>query len=141
MLTAAAVDFVRSGDRTTIRVRMELQLSSKEAICSRILRTQNVVELIWTQRVPHEGDPALRWHSDNPRYYVVIRKHCFVEMLTLAKRHAPIEVGTSLIGRYADNGWQRNCRWVGSLGYGLKGSRNEFYRGVKGLRQILSQAV
>jgi integrative and conjugative element protein (TIGR02256 family) len=57
-------------------------------------------------------------------------------MLAVAKRYAPIEVGTSLIGRYADNGWRAIVVGLAPLATDSKGSRNEFYRGVKGLRQF-----
>ena len=55
-------------------------------------------------------------------------------MLALARRHAPVEVGTSLIGRYSNDGWQAIVIGLAPLSEDSEGSRNEFYRGVKGLR-------
>ena len=83
--------------------------------------------------------PPLRWRSESPRYSVIIRKQCFREMLALAKRHAPVEVGTSLIGRYSNDGWQAIVVGLAPLSKDSKGSRNEFYRGVKGLRKFYRQ--
>lgn len=83
-----------------------------------------------------KATPPLRWQSVHPRYCVVIRKQCFFEMLALSKRHAPFETGTSLIGRYADNGWRAIVVGLAPLAKDSKGSRNEFYRGIKGLRQF-----
>jgi integrative and conjugative element protein (TIGR02256 family) len=57
-------------------------------------------------------------------------------MLAPAKQHAPVEVGTSLIGRYVDNGWRAVVVGLAPLPSNSEGSRNQFYRGVKGLREF-----
>jgi integrative and conjugative element protein (TIGR02256 family) len=57
-------------------------------------------------------------------------------MLALAKRHAPNEIGTSLVGRYANNGWRAIVIGLAPLASDSKGSRYQFHRGVKGLRQF-----
>src|SRR6266567_9327981 len=86
--------------------------------------------------IPVSATPPLRWQSESPRYCVVIRKQCIREMLALAQRHAPAEVGTSLIGRYSNDGWQAIVIGLAPLAQDSRGSRNEFYRGVKGLRKF-----
>jgi integrative and conjugative element protein (TIGR02256 family) len=55
-------------------------------------------------------------------------------MLALAKRHAPNEIGSSLVGRYTDNGWRAIVIGLAPLASDSIGSRYQFYRGVKGLR-------
>src|SRR5690242_10917583 len=82
------------------------------------------------------SDAPLRWQSESPRYSVLIRKQCLRDMLTLAKLHAPAEVGTSLIGRYSADGWQAVVIGVAPLTQDSRGSRFEFYRGTKGLRRF-----
>jgi hypothetical protein len=44
--------------------------------------------------------PALKWRSACGSYNIRILRRCFLSMRDLAIKHAPLEVGTTLVGQY-----------------------------------------
>ena len=80
--------------------------------------------------------PPLRWRSPCGTYTVRLRPRCLFEMLALAHKHAPIEVGTSLVGCYAANGSWATILGLAPLPPDSRGTRSSFYRGKKGQREF-----
>ena len=58
------------------------------------------------------------------------------EMVRLAKSHHPNEVGTSLVGRYSDDGFTAYVESTAPLPPDSRGSRMAFSRGVGGLKEF-----
>ncbi len=80
--------------------------------------------------------PPLRWYSPCGTYTVRLRPKCLFQMLALAGKHAPIEVGTSLVGSYSANGRWATILSLAPLPPDSRGTRSSFYRGKKGQREF-----
>jgi integrative and conjugative element protein (TIGR02256 family) len=76
---------------------------------------------------------SLEWISECGEYKVTISKACYSQMLQLARKHSPVEVGTSLVGRYSADGHEAKILDLAPLTPDSSGSRSEFRRGVQGL--------
>ena len=76
--------------------------------------------------------PPLRWYSACGTYTVRLRPKCLFQMLELAGKHAPIEVGTSLVGTYSANGHWATILSLAPLPPDSRGTRSSFCRGKKG---------
>ena len=72
---------------------------------------------------------------------MVLSDACISEMLLLAKRHNPTEVGTSLVGRYSDDGYTAFVDRTAPLTPDSRGSRMAFSRGVSGLKEFFRTLV
>ena len=60
-------------------------------------------------------------------------------MMKMAQAHSPIEVGTSLVGCYSDDGFEAYVLDLAPLSQDSKGSRTSFYRGTAGLRKFFAK--
>lgn len=87
------------------------------------------------KRIPINQFP-LRWQSDCKQYTVHVSESCLLEMVGIAQKHYPEEVGTSLVGCYSDDGFQASVLDLAPLSSDSKGSRTSFHRGVAGLRSF-----
>ncbi len=72
---------------------------------------------------------------------MVLSDACISEMLLLAKRHNPNEVGTSLVGRYSEDGYTAFVDRAAPLTPDSRGSRMAFSRGVSGLKKFFKTLV
>lgn len=76
------------------------------------------------------------WRSSAGDHTIVLSEECIAQMLDMARRHYPNEVGTSLIGRYSADGFTAFVQGAAPLAPDSKGSRMAFSRGVRGLRDF-----
>jgi len=60
-------------------------------------------------------------------------------MIKMARKHYPHEVGTSLVGRYSDDGFEAFILDTAPLSPDSRGSTISFYRGVAGLRKFFTK--
>ena len=90
------------------------------------------------KRIP-TNKSSLRWQSVCKRYAVFISKSCLLKMTEMAQKHYPNEVGTSLIGRYSDDGFHAFVLELAPLSPDSKGSRTSFYRGIAGLQKFFAK--
>lgn len=79
------------------------------------------------------------WQSSDGDYTVVVERHCFEEMVRLARRHFPNEVGTALVGSYSDDGHVARITGLAPVTADSRGARTAFERGVRGLRDFLAR--
>ena len=77
--------------------------------------------------------PPLLWISPCGEYRVRILRRCFLRMQRLAAKHSPDEVGTSLAGRYDENGHEAVIASLGPLTPDSVGTQFTFTRGIAGL--------
>lgn len=86
------------------------------------------------KRVSVRDAPSLKWQSECGRYTVSILPACLDAMLQIAGKYHPHEVGTSLIGRYSEDGFDAYVIDVAPLSSDSRGTARAFRRGVRGLR-------
>lgn len=77
------------------------------------------------------------WRSKNGEYNVSISRRVFGDMVRLARGHAPKEIGTALVGSYADNGHEALVTQLAPVTADSRSGRFTFHRGVAGLRRFL----
>src|SRR5690606_38093600 len=83
----------------------------------------------------------LRWVSKCTRYTVTISDSCIESIMKMAKKHYPMEVGTSLIGYYSDDGFDAFICRTAPLPPDSKGLAHTFVRGTKGMRAFFSNLL
>lgn len=76
------------------------------------------------------------WRSACGRYTVAFSRSCVDEMVKLAKKHFPREVGTSLVGSYSDDGHVATVTGLAPLTRDSRGGRFTFTRGSAGLGEF-----
>lgn len=76
------------------------------------------------------------WRSNDGVYTVTIERTCFEAMLRLARERMPVEVGTSLVGSYSDDGHRAQVQSLAPVTSDSRGGRTSFQRGVTGLRDF-----
>lgn len=76
------------------------------------------------------------WRSECGRYAVEFSRSCVDEMVRLAIKHLPREVGTSLVGTYSDDGHVATVTGLAPLTEDSKGGRFSFIRGSVGLGEF-----
>jgi proteasome lid subunit RPN8/RPN11 len=79
------------------------------------------------------------WRSECGRYSVAFSQSCVDDMMGLAKKHFPLEVGTSLVGIYSDDGYVATVTGLAPLAHDSKGGRFTFTRGAAGLGEFFRQ--
>lgn len=79
------------------------------------------------------------WRSADGKYTVTILRACFDDMLRLARSQAPVEVGTSLVGSYSDDGHHAEVQSLAPVSQDSRGARATFHRGVAGLRRFFRE--
>lgn len=79
------------------------------------------------------------WQSDCGTYRVRVLRRCFRQMQRLAVNHAPIEVGTTVAGRYSTDGHHAVLSSIGPVTPDSSGTRSNFIRGVVGLKDWFTQ--
>lgn len=84
-----------------------------------------------------KNDPHGTWCSPDGKYRVSLSKHAFDDMLRLARKHAPSEIGTALVGSYSDSGDEALVEELAPVSADSRSGRFTFHRGVAGLRQFL----
>lgn len=75
----------------------------------------------------------LRWSSHCGRYRIAIRKRCVRQMLEMARRQQPEEIGSSLYGGYSTDGARAIVHGPTPVPSDSRSSRSTFLRGVDGL--------
>ena len=83
-----------------------------------------------------KNHPHSVWRTEDGVYTVTVEYACFESMLQLAGERAPVEVGTSLVGSYTDDGHHAYVRSLAPLTPDSQGGRFTFQRGVAGLRDF-----
>ena len=91
------------------------------------------------EKVSLMKQPALYWKSATGLYRVKIERRCFLRMRKMAIEHAPIEVGTTLVGYYSENGHRAVATNIGPLSADSKGTHYGFVRGVAGLIEYFTK--
>ncbi|MFN3191478.1 MAG: Mov34/MPN/PAD-1 family protein [Aureliella sp.] len=79
-----------------------------------------------------------KWQSEDGKYRVQIAEAVIANMRELAVKHAPNEVGTSLVGSYSDDGHTATIDGLAPLSSDSRGSRLTFVRGVQNLAGFFS---
>ena len=74
-----------------------------------------------------------KWVSSCGRYTVTISASCLSEVLSISRKHAPQEVGSSLLGAYSKDGFCASVLGTAPLPSDSRGGRFTFSRGVDGL--------
>ena len=82
--------------------------------------------------------PPLAWRSACGTYEIVVVRRCFLSMREMALAHAPVEVGTSLLGQYTDRNNVATVLGLAPLTPDSRGTRWSFLRGVKGLKEYFA---
>lgn len=85
--------------------------------------------------------PPLLWRSKSGQYTVTIHRSAYRAMVRMAILHHPREVGTSLVGRYSNDGFRAEVLSIAPLTADSIGTRNSFVRGIQGLRQFYKRLV
>src|SRR5687768_16263392 len=78
------------------------------------------------------------WRSSCGTYTVILEQRFCDESLCLAGQYHPNEVGTSLVGFYADDGWQATVNAAAPLTADSTGGGWWFVRGKRGLRAFFA---
>jgi proteasome lid subunit RPN8/RPN11 len=79
------------------------------------------------------------WTSQSGEYLVHVTQECFDAMMVLARKYFPNEVGTSLAGRYSDDGHVAFVTGLAPLTRDSRGARYSFFRGSAGLTAFFSK--
>lgn len=78
------------------------------------------------------------WESPCGRYRVKLEQRFIDESIELARRHYPKEIGSSLVGRYSDDGWTATVMRSAPLPNDSRAGRTWFVRGVAGLKKYFA---
>lgn len=81
--------------------------------------------------------PHGTWRSADGKYVVCVSARAYKDMLRLARKHAPVEAGTALVGTYSDDGHIATVAGLAPMTPDSRGSRFSFHRGVSGLGGFL----
>lgn len=82
--------------------------------------------------------PPLDWISDCGRYRIKLHRRCFLRMQRVAVSNAPFETGSSLAGRYSDDGHTAVIESISPTPTDSRSTLTSFIRGVFGLRDYFS---
>lgn len=77
------------------------------------------------------------WRSKNGEYAVSISMRVFEDLVRLARKQAPAEIGTALVGSYADDGHEALVTELAPVTADSRSGRFTFHRGVAGLHRFL----
>ncbi len=86
-----------------------------------------------------KDDVPLRWRSCCGRYSVSVRKHCLMQMLSMAQEHQPVEIGSSLFGCYSSDGMRAVVLDPTPVPPDSRSSACSFVRGVVGLTEFFRE--
>jgi integrative and conjugative element protein (TIGR02256 family) len=78
------------------------------------------------------------WRSACGTYTVVLEEQFLVDIVNVARKHYPNEVGSPLFGSYSDDGHEARISGIGPLSPDSRGTRFSFSRGVRGLRKFFT---
>lgn len=78
---------------------------------------------------------ARSWISECGRYRVILSERSIANMLHMARRALPGEVGTSLMGYYSADGFTAFVEDLAPMARDSESYRRSFVRGVAGLKQ------
>jgi len=88
------------------------------------------------EAIPMKGRIPLRWRSRWGRYSVTVRKRCLMHMLSKAREHQPVEIGSSLYGCYSSDGRRAVVLGTTPVPPDSQSSACSFVRGVRGLAEF-----
>jgi proteasome lid subunit RPN8/RPN11 len=91
------------------------------------------------QNISVEKLVPITWTSTSKEYTVIVSESCLREIIQMARKHQPNEVGTALVGRYSEDGFTAFVEKLAPLTPDSKGARAAFRRGVVGLKEFFSQ--
>ena len=80
----------------------------------------------------------LKWRSTCGRYTVLISPSCIEKLIHVSKQEYPNEIGTSLIGRYSEDGFDAIILDITPITSDSKRSGYSLIRGIKGLQLFFS---
>lgn len=78
------------------------------------------------------------WRSECGSYTVLLEQQVLIDVVKVARRHYPNEVGSPLFGSYSDDGHEARVSGIGPLSPDSRGTRSTFSRGVRGLREFFA---
>jgi len=78
------------------------------------------------------------WTSTCGTYAVVLESRFAKDSTALARDHAPKEIGSALVGRYAPDGKRATVVGMAPVPADSKSYRYEFVRGIRGLREFFA---
>lgn len=78
------------------------------------------------------------WRSECGTYTVVLEDQFLTDVVNVARKHYPKEVGSPLFGSYSDDGHKAHISGIGPLSPDSHGTRISFNRGVRGLREFFT---
>lgn len=78
------------------------------------------------------------WRSECGTYTVVLEAQFLTDVVQVARKHYPNEVGSPLVGSYSDDGHEARISGIGPLSPDSRGTRFSFSRGVRGLREFFT---
>lgn len=78
------------------------------------------------------------WRSECGTYTVVLEEQFLTDLVKVARKHYPNEVGSPLVGSYTDDGHEARISGIGPLSPDSRGTRFSFSRGVRGLREFFA---
>lgn len=79
------------------------------------------------------------WASPCKEYEVEVVNSVLSEMIRLAREGSPLEVGTSLVGSYSEDGRRATVSGLAPAAPDSKGGRWSYLRGSHGLKNFFSQ--